>query len=194
MINLHNHFFLGLVNSWKNCFKNLRGFVVYLDELVPSRGNNNGILGKGRESDAWDPFGVSLFLDGVFANSQSVPQFDGSVAGGGNDLTVVSRESDGKDILGVSNKSPGLLNRRCNNIFLFYIYWDFAPFSAHFKKLYFTTRITFNLTVSSEISYPRYGRYRYQIFRLKKSKSRWSKSNLLKYANNYWILCPSGDF
>lgn len=50
---------------------------------------------------------MSLFLDGVFANSQSVPQFDGSVAGGGNDLTVVSRESDGKDILGVSNKSSG---------------------------------------------------------------------------------------
>ena len=63
---------------------------------------------------------MSLFLDGVFANSQSVPQFDGSVAGGGNDLTVVSRESDGKDILGVSNKSSGLLNRSSNNNFSYF--------------------------------------------------------------------------
>ena len=132
-----------LISYWKG------PNMIYLDELVPSRGNNNGILGKRRESDAWDPFGVSLFLDGVFANSQSVPQFDGSVAGGRNDLTVVSWESDGKDILGVSNKSSGLLKRCYNDLFCFY---EFAPFSAHIKKLYFTARITFILTFSSEIS------------------------------------------
>ena len=135
MINLHNHIFWLWYTPGKKI--RLKKFVIYLDELVPSRGNNNGILREGRESDAWDPFGVSLFLDGVFANSQSVPQFDGSVAGGGNDLTVVGRESDGKDILGVSNKSSGLLNRRCNNNFLFLYRLRLCTNCCTFQKVVF---------------------------------------------------------
>lgn len=83
------------------------GEVPDFDQLVPSGRYNNWILGKWRKSDTGHPLGVALLLDGVLANSQSVPQLDGSVASGRNDLTVVSRESDREDVLGVSNKSSG---------------------------------------------------------------------------------------
>ena len=42
---------------------------------------------------------MTLFLDGVLANTQSVPQFDGAVASSGDNLTVVSGEGDGENVL-----------------------------------------------------------------------------------------------
>jgi len=54
---------------------------------------------------------VTLFLDGVLANTQSVPQFDGAITGSGDNLTVVSGESDGENVLGVTNESSGGVTR-----------------------------------------------------------------------------------
>lgn len=48
---------------------------------------------------------MSLICDGVFAVTESVPQLDCSIAGTGDDLTVVSGEGHGKDIVGVSNET-----------------------------------------------------------------------------------------
>lgn len=39
----------------------------YLDKLVPAGGDNDGVLGVGREADARDPLGVALVGDGVLA-------------------------------------------------------------------------------------------------------------------------------
>jgi len=74
-----------------------------LDHSIPSSGDDDGVLR--RESNAADPLGVSLILDGVLALSESVPELDGLVSRSRNDLSVVRRESNAQDILGVSNES-----------------------------------------------------------------------------------------
>jgi len=49
---------------------------------------------------------VALWLtDGVLALSQGVPKLDGLVAGARDDLAVVNRKSNGKDILGVAQET-----------------------------------------------------------------------------------------
>lgn len=44
-------------------------------------------------------------LHRVFADTQSVPEFDGFVPGARNDLAVVGGEGDAQHILGVANKA-----------------------------------------------------------------------------------------
>jgi len=78
-----------------------------LDKLVPSRADNNWVLRVWAESYARDPIGVSLLGDSELAITKSVPELDGSVAGSGNDLSVVGGEGDGENIVGVSNESSG---------------------------------------------------------------------------------------
>lgn len=46
-------------------------------------------------------------LDGVFTNTQSVPQLDGLVPGARHDLAVISRERNAQHVLGMSNKAAG---------------------------------------------------------------------------------------
>lgn len=46
-------------------------------------------------------------LDGVFADTQSVPQLDGLVPRARYDLAVISREGDAQDVLGVPDKAAG---------------------------------------------------------------------------------------
>jgi len=48
---------------------------------------------------------MSVFLDGVLANSESVPQLDGAVPRARDDLPVVSGESDAEDVFGVADES-----------------------------------------------------------------------------------------
>lgn len=79
----------------------------YLDELVPAGGDNDGVLGVGREADARNPLGVALVGDGVLAVAQGVPQLDGAVARAGDDLAVVGREGDGEDVVGVADEATG---------------------------------------------------------------------------------------
>jgi len=79
------------------------GQVPNLNHSVPSSGDDYGILR--RESNATDPFGVSLILDGVLAFSKSIPQLDGLVSRSRNDLSVVSGKGNAQNILGVSNES-----------------------------------------------------------------------------------------
>lgn len=81
-----------------------------LDDLVPSGGHDDGVAGGGRETDSRHPVGVAVLSDGVLALSKGVPQLDASVARSGNDLTVVSGESDGEDVLGVRHEATGGLS------------------------------------------------------------------------------------
>ena len=79
----------------------------HLDELVPTRGDNDGVLGVGREPDAGDPLGVALVGDGVLAVTKGVPELDGAVARTGDDLTVVGGEGDGQNVVGVADEAAG---------------------------------------------------------------------------------------
>jgi len=75
-----------------------------LDQTIPTARHDQRVLGGRREADTGDPVGVVVLGDGVLALSQGVPQTDGLIAGPGDNLTVVSGESDGVDILGVSTE------------------------------------------------------------------------------------------
>ena len=86
------------------------GEVPDLYQLIPSGWDNNWVLWKWRKSNAWNPLAVALLLDGVFANTQSVPQFNWSITSGWNNLAIVSRKCDRKNILGVTNESASLKN------------------------------------------------------------------------------------
>ena len=50
---------------------------------------------------------MPILLDGVLALGKGVPQLDGVVPADGDDLPVVSRESDREHILGVVLEPPG---------------------------------------------------------------------------------------
>jgi len=78
-----------------------------LHDLIPAARHNDGVLGVGAEANARDPLGVALVRDGVLALAESVPELDGSVARARGDLTVVGRETDGKNIARVPNESLG---------------------------------------------------------------------------------------
>ena len=96
------------------------GRKTYLDDLVPSGGDDDGVQGVGGESNAGDPgrrrkrsehgeggkggdetrrtrcspLGVSLILDVELALSKGVPELDGSVSGSRDNLSVVGGEGD----------------------------------------------------------------------------------------------------
>ena len=82
-------------------------FITYLDHLVPTGGDNDGVLGVRREPHAGDPLGVALLGDGVLAVAEGVPQLDGPVTGTRNNLAVVGGERDGEDIVVVTDEAAG---------------------------------------------------------------------------------------
>lgn len=79
----------------------------YLDELIPSSRDDDWVLWVWRETNARDPLGVALLLDGELAVTEGVPELDGAIAGSGNDLTVVGGEGDGENITSVSDETAG---------------------------------------------------------------------------------------
>lgn len=87
--------------------------VPYLDHLVPTAGNDDWVLESWGETNAGNPFSVSIgfTLNGELAFSEGVPQLDALVTGTGNDLSVISRESDRENILLVSYESSGGFTR-----------------------------------------------------------------------------------
>ena len=76
-----------------------------LDDLVPTGRDDDRVHWVGREADARDPFGVTLILDLEFAFTKSVPELDGLVTRARDDLSVVGREGDGENILGVTDET-----------------------------------------------------------------------------------------
>merc|ERR1719295_857199 len=89
-------------SEWISC---VRFSPTNTNPIIVSAGDDDGVGVGWRETDAGDPFGMSFLLDGVFADAESVPQFDGAIAGAGDDLSVVSGEGDAEDVLGVSDES-----------------------------------------------------------------------------------------
>ena len=76
-----------------------------LDDAVPTGRDDERNLEVRAETDAGDPFLVAIFLDGVLALTESVPQVDSSVARTRHNLTVIGGEGNGEDILGVTNEA-----------------------------------------------------------------------------------------
>lgn len=55
---------------------------------------------------------MAIFLQGVLAFTEGVPQLDGLVTGRRHNLTVVWGETHGEDVLGVTNELAGSLSGR----------------------------------------------------------------------------------
>ena len=89
--------------------------LAYLDELVPTSGDDDRVLRVRGESHAGDPLSVALVSDGVLAVAEGVPELDGAVTGAGDDLAVVGREADAQNVVCLLYTSPsprdGLLSR-----------------------------------------------------------------------------------
>jgi len=79
----------------------------YLDDLVPTSRDNDGVLGVRAESDTADPLGVTIVGDVELALAEGVPELDGAVTRTRDDLTVVGGEGDGENIGGVADESAG---------------------------------------------------------------------------------------
>mmetsp|Transcript_11618 Transcript_11618/g.20915 ORF Transcript_11618/g.20915 Transcript_11618/m.20915 type:complete len:242 (-) Transcript_11618:39-764(-) len=77
-----------------------------LDHVVPTT-RDNDVVGGGGEANAAHPVRVtSLSLtEGGLALTEGVPDLKGLITGTRDDLTVVGRESNGKNILGVVNEA-----------------------------------------------------------------------------------------
>ena len=88
-------------------FSGDRGTILYLDQLVPTSGNDDWVLWVGGEPHARDPLGVSLIGDGELAVTESVPELDGLVSGTRDNLPVIGGEGDREDVTSVSNESSG---------------------------------------------------------------------------------------
>ena len=82
-----------------------------LDKLVPAgRDHHGGGAGAlGREAHARDPLGVAILGDGELALAKGVPQLDSAVTRTRHNLTVVLREGNRQDVLGVTNEATGAL-------------------------------------------------------------------------------------
>jgi len=79
-----------------------------LDSLVPSSGDNEWIFSVWGESDAANPVTVGTSsINGVFAFTKGVPQFDASITRTRNNLSVIRGESNTEDIVGVSSENFG---------------------------------------------------------------------------------------
>jgi hypothetical protein len=78
-----------------------------LNKLIPSTADNNRVLGVRAESHARNPVLVSLVSDSELAVTKSVPELNCSVAGSRNNLSVIGREGNRENVVGVSNKSAG---------------------------------------------------------------------------------------
>jgi hypothetical protein len=85
--------------------KTAAGKLPNLDQLVPTRADNNRVLRIWAESNTGNPFRVTLLGDGELAVSEGVPELDGSVSGARNDLSIIGGEGNGENVIGVANES-----------------------------------------------------------------------------------------
>lgn len=83
------------------------GQVPDLDDLIPATRDDERVGWVGREADAGDPVAVAIFGELVLALTKGVPELDGLVTGAGDDLTVVGREGDGQNVVGVTDEAAG---------------------------------------------------------------------------------------
>jgi len=76
-----------------------------LDNTIPAARNCNRSGSIGREGNIRNPLGVTLVLKSELAFTKSVPELHKTITTARHDLTVISRESNTKNILSVANKA-----------------------------------------------------------------------------------------
>jgi len=91
--------------SYKSVHEGHDGVIPNLDGLIPRGGNNDWLFDIVEVSNAGNPIGMRVLVNGEFANSVDVPNLDGFIDGSRGDLSVIWGESNREDILGVTNKS-----------------------------------------------------------------------------------------
>jgi hypothetical protein len=79
--------------------------IAYLNKLVPTTADNDGVLRVRAESYTRNPVGMSFLGDSELAVTKSVPELNCSIARSGDNLSVVGREGNGKNVVGMSNKA-----------------------------------------------------------------------------------------
>jgi len=97
----------GAGNPSSNQAKNEK---TYLADLVTTSRDGKVAVTLGAEADAVDPTVVAVGTAGELALANSVPDLDGLVARGGDDLAVVGGERDREDVTGVANEAAGGLS------------------------------------------------------------------------------------
>jgi len=75
-----------------------------LDGLIPRGRDNNRLLDIVEISNAGNPVSMWVLVNGEFTNSVDIPNLDGFIDRTRGDLSVVWGESNGENILGVTNK------------------------------------------------------------------------------------------
>ena len=94
---------LGLVSN--ESVHQAHGLVIPdLDGSIPGSRDDDWLLDVVVESDAGNPVGMWLLVDSELANTVDVPDLDVLVHGSRDDLSVVWGESNGKDILLMTNE------------------------------------------------------------------------------------------
>jgi hypothetical protein len=81
------------------------GKIPNLNKLIPTTGNDERVSRVRRETNTRNPFRVTIFSDVILALTEGVPELDGLITRTRNNLTVVSRERDRQDIVGVTNET-----------------------------------------------------------------------------------------
>jgi len=80
------------------------GVIPDLDGLIPRGGDNDWLLDIVEVSNAGNPVSMRVLVNGEFTNSVDVPNLDGFIHGSRGDLSVVWGESNGENVLGVTDK------------------------------------------------------------------------------------------
>ena len=94
---------LGLVSN-EGVHEGHDGVIPDLDGLIPRGGDNDWLLHVVEVSDAGNPVGVRVLVNGEFTNSVDVPNLDGLIDGSRGDLSVVWGEGNGENVLGVTDE------------------------------------------------------------------------------------------
>jgi len=91
--------------SYESVHEGHDGVIPDLDGLIPRGGDNDWLLDIVEVSNAGNPVGMRVLVNGEFADSVDVPNLDGFIDGSRGDLSVIWGESNREDIFGVTNKS-----------------------------------------------------------------------------------------
>jgi hypothetical protein len=81
------------------------GVIPNLDGLIPGSGDDDWFLDIVEVSDAGNPVGVLVLVNGELADTVDVPNLEVLIDGTGGNLSIVWGEGNREDIFGVTNKS-----------------------------------------------------------------------------------------
>jgi len=81
------------------------GVIPDLDGLIPGGGDDDWLLDIVEVSNAGDPVGMLVLVNGELADTVDVPNLEVLIDGTGGNLSIVWGEGNREDIFGVTNKS-----------------------------------------------------------------------------------------